>query len=550
MTMKQYIQLLFLIVWLVNPQMGRSQHCTIHLDKPFYATGENIWFKVYLPASFENQQMTLKVSIMGTGNTIIDYSYFKTLGRTSIKGTFNLPLDIPSSTYQVVVSGIDWAAKKEIILVAGNIPIYNDLAPASSSKAKAIKSDGFLSFSNDLNINIIVDKASINHRASISVKVIVSDENGRPCRSDMSVAVSDWVLTGGDKLDWPNLITTPSNDWEKIKLADSIFIQGVTYDTLGQPMPVVLLGGYLSLVNHFAYENSSSVGDFLMALPDFYGEQPFQLVNYLDVPIKSEIIQRFQSTAFSKSLPYPETIENYLTYSRQRKKLQQLFEKENAQNVPSLTEEISTAMDPNAVYKISEYSSFKDIPTFFRELVTPLKFRYKKKKGYTAKIFNSAQNARKFFSGPPLFIIDGIITRDANFVAELEIQNIDRIEIFNRKEKLNEYFGPIGVNGAVLIFSKKGISDYPVFDFANYYSINGLQVKKDFIPYHPDKVDRHEPVFQPLVYWNSSLSTDEQGEASFSFFQTDDLGVFQIQVVAQDEKGRISCETFQYSVKQ
>ena len=51
-----YILLVLVLPLLVDAANSPNDNCIIHLNKSFYVSGEIVWYKIYLPEIFREQE--------------------------------------------------------------------------------------------------------------------------------------------------------------------------------------------------------------------------------------------------------------------------------------------------------------------------------------------------------------------------------------------------------------------------------------------------------------------------------------------------------------
>ena len=121
----------------------------------------------------------------------------------------------------------------------------------------------------------------------------------------------------------------------------------------------------------------------------------------------------------------------------------------------------------------------------------------------------------------PLYLIDGT-PADAAAINELSVSDIEKIEII--KSPLVVYGGR-GQNGAVAIYTKRGIDIYKEPHYKGILSctLRGYQESREFYsPNYEDHNSQEKPDHRTTIYWNPIVATDSTGAAGFSFYTTDD----------------------------
>ena len=201
-------------------------------------------------------------------------------------------------------------------------------------------------------------------------------------------------------------------------------------------------------------------------------------------------------------------------------------------------------MMADRVFKASEYP-FTDLPQFCKEVSTPLKYNKIKRKGggFEFKMYNP--ESRKFYFGNPLFIVDGHMTKDFDYLATLEFQNIDSIRLYYDNVRLSNDFGFAGFSGVVIISSIDGTLAPPSDPFTQVYTVEGLQPS---IAWEQPSIKTEVPSFRPQLFWSPVVQTNSQGSAEVFYQQSDDRSHFQITVVAQSADGRRGQVIRQYQV--
>jgi hypothetical protein len=195
--------------------------------------------------------------------------------------------------------------------------------------------------------------------------------------------------------------------------------------------------------------------------------------------------------------------------------------------------------NPDRLVDPGLYEPFPDLATFFKEVVTPLRFNLdRESEKYVAKMYNPAE--REFYTGVPLFIIDDQLSRDADFIARLNPADIESISLFYEFDQLFNQFMFLARNGVVIIKTKTGKTQLP--REGGGAELQGLLRPVTFSRVHAGGA---LPDISPLVHWAAGVETDENGRATITFPLTDDRSRFRVHVVGQTADGRrVQAETF------
>jgi hypothetical protein len=516
-----------------------QNQCLVQLDKAFYVSGELAWFKVFLPTSFKDKAFNLKAAILDKNGRLLESFFLSNGGKSHVEGHYKIPFNAESGQYQLMLGALNTQSKQLEVFAKVFVPIYNDLDKVDESKIKLASTSSINPFPRDLQISIELEKANYHSREEVKAKIVVKDRNGQPIQANLSVAVNDGVLLRSPDQEEdlnvsfqnvPSSANFSNQLFEQVKIQESGTQQGQNLIAIFYPH------------NWLMQYMPSSATPMWVEAPNFAGEKSMQLLGYPNPNIVVEKLNAFPSSP-SPDLQYDRAILDYLELSRQRKKIYQLYGALETQLPPLKVVKDSLPLAPDRSWRPEVYEKFEDLAVWFREVSTPLSFKQERKTGrFTAKMYNP--NDFNDYPGDPIFLINGKITRDADFVARLKTNQIEQVDLYYRPETLYGYFKTVGRSGVANLVLKADIS-VPEKDAASVLPINGLQSSTAF---PVGKNDVNMPAFRPQLYWNARLETNAQGEASFSFPQSDDWSRFHIQVIAQGESGALGSGTKVYEV--
>lgn len=130
------------------------------------------------------------------------------------------------------------------------------------------------------------------------------------------------------------------------------------------------------------------------------------------------------------------------------------------------------------------------------------------------------------FSGAvePLFLLDGMPV-DKSLILTIPVMDVEKIDVL--KGPSAAIYGSRGGGGVVSVITKRGDSDKEwsneaapgiiTFVKKGFYTAREFYVPK----YDQDLLANRQPDYRSTVYWNPNITTDENGEATVSFFSTD-----------------------------
>lgn len=554
---KLIIILSFLLVAVL--QMQAQGSFAIHLDKPFYVTGEEIWYKLYLPTNLNKSIAVKTILINADGQTKERFFLRSEPGKNFIAGNFKIPFSYNSGIHRIEFRASAVASEPEVVLAKMEFPIYNDFeikSLAAKKDASASSTDQKAATLNGLSIDITLDKNTFSRREQVNAKITVKDAAGNPVQANYSVVARDAELIEATLPGAPNYALGQTLSQDQLgRLAENIFVKGQVMDSLGNPIQANVLGAYASVQKRIHYGKTNGEGIFTFSLPDFYEDQTLQFIGY---PKETEEIKvkLFKESTFddrpSSTLPINDKILKYLEISQQKKKMAEYFEHMSENIEEEAAENNFEGLKADFSYVADDYVKFEDIGSFFSELITPLKFKIVNKV-YTAQMENPRSRDASYnnLPGKPIFIIDGKVTRDANFIARTSWSNVRVIDIFYVAEKLRKQFNILAQGGVVRITTDIPQFTLPPNDLEDVFEVNGLQPAANFVPFAPSQssAEVRLPNFRMPNYWLANEQTGQNGTADISFYQGDEQSTFVIEVIAQGPDGKLGRATKTYTVK-
>jgi TonB-dependent SusC/RagA subfamily outer membrane receptor len=107
------------------------------------------------------------------------------------------------------------------------------------------------------------------------------------------------------------------------------------------------------------------------------------------------------------------------------------------------------------------------------------------------------------------------------FIATMDTFTIERVELL--KGPRAAIYGSRGANGVILIYTKRGVGQTREPVLSPDFTILGHGTEKEFyVPKYDVKKDAHTtPDYRATLYWNPSVITDENGNATIEFFNSD-----------------------------
>ena len=507
----------------------------LHLNKSFYVTGEVVWMNTFLPISLQEGAAIHTMVVNREGN-IQDEFFIKTEDNKTARGYYKIPFHLESDIYNIRFQVYDKATQKPIVLLDAQVPIYSDLANISPED---IHADG------KIQTNAVNLTNNLTLETSFASEFARGDEIAGSVSSEEEASASLSVSDQGGAV-YSQQLGEVLGDVET-----RIIVNGQLSDVNNNPLQVNVLGAFSREENKIFYTKSFEDGHFALALPDFKGYKTIQFMGYPKEV--DQVIAKLDRRVDVPQLPeivYNAEVIDYLEQSRLRKKIYQYFGALEYQLEEKPFQKEVQELPANFSYEFASYEPFENVGAFFRELITPLKFELQEDSTYTAYMENPTKFQKQFslqrstrLSGRPFFIVDGKITRDANYVANLDYNIIDKVELFFKPQELRQMFNAMGSSGVVRVMTTLPEVTLPSLDENNVYRVPG------FLPEITQvDLDSNSPNLKTAIYWNDDLSLDTSRN-TITFSQSDDRGTYVLTVVARTEEGKLGFTSTTYEVK-
>ncbi len=161
----------------------------------------------------------------------------------------------------------------------------------------------------------------------------------------------------------------------------------------------------------------------------------------------------------------------------------------------------------------------------------------------------------------PLYVIDGIPMEGVNALRTINPNQIASISVLKDIASTSLY-GMRGSNGVIIITTKSGnhhnkkilkkakYNNYAVKRIHNSGIQNLYTSKAFYIPvYNSKELPQERTDFRPTIYWNPVVQTNEKGEASVDFYNSDAITSFKITTEGIGYNGLVGRVTEDYSTK-
>jgi len=445
------------------------------------------------------------------------------------------------------------------------------------------------------NVSITAETESIEPRGLASVDVVVSDEGGRPIAGSFTTRVINSTLFPGTQSasfetelnifnDLPelriefeksNLKETEflanldryliTQKWKRINWADvlnppkervkypfkySLDLKGRAYfKASGDPVPdstMIMIYQQKAMVGYEAYANKKGELSFPF-LYDFSGtDQIFYTMEFKkrekqqDFYIKPELEISSTNTVGSIESDTPDIYGEYKFRKGIIDKSFQFYaapeEKIDAKIINPNREYEDELGGADVTFRVDDYLVFPTMSDLIHEVIS----------GLQTRVASNVRTVRVVFlrntytvipKGDPLYIIDGVFTKNTEFFLNLNPEDIFSIKLVNNENKLNR-LGGLGKYGIVIVQTKKSVAK-SVAEASTIFSISGLSQELEYrTPVYSGPSKSRRPDLRSSIYWSPKVSTASNGRANLRFYASDDANPIEIEVQGMANDGR------------
>lgn len=494
-----------------------SAQTSVHFDRPFHVAGEVAWFSVYPPSPAPPK---VKATVYGPDGNIVEYFFLTAEDGGRYAGYYRWPFEAATSYYRI---GFDGLATDGTIASIGTVrhAVYADKRVDGEADAGVMAST-ILPAAAGLSLNISGNKLQLSgtNGDAYSVSVVNEDIVGAGGSAFFSAS-------GGVNITAPNA-------W-----VDTLFYPATVLKSDGSALTTNLLPVFDRNRYEFGFAKAQE-GKVTLQTSPFEGQKSLQVRDLEGDDLKPATGQQRLSPITEKPA-VSKAVAAYIDLSRRRRKIYQLFATVETEIDATVAREIPREVRPNRDFNVQDYKAFPDMFTFFKEVAGELKVRLKKE-NYSARLYNAPN--QRYFGENPLYIIDGRLTRDDNYVMSLPPSEIRYLAFYYVGSDLRRNFPALGNNGVVRIETIRGAEKFPAADADDSFIVKGLQPKASF-PLR-DATESDVPAISPVLLWETG-----KGDVTFDLPATDDVGKYRVVVVARSADGtqRATSKVFEVAVK-
>lgn len=197
---------------------------------------------------------------------------------------------------------------------------------------------------------------------------------------------------------------------------------------------------------------------------------------------------------------------------------------------------------PDIVYNLDDYTRFGTVKDLFIEYVRSGAI---KKKDNKTRFYITKRDAKNI---PAFVMIDGVPILDTEIILNFDPSLLKEIELVDR----TYFLGNSQFNGMINFTTYNG--DFGGQDMPEYLiekAYKGIQMTREFYsPDYaniPDKIKRI-PDYRNTIYWNPSITLKSDIEVGISFYTSDKIGNYKIEINGITNSGKPIYQTAAFTV--
>lgn len=353
-----------------------------------------------------------------------------------------------------------------------------------------------------------------------------------------SMALNQYLITQQwERFNWEEVLSNKRKEPEFLAGGTLIYDGVATFADSGKPVPDSTLVLLFLQERTFGYEVYTSSNGALRwpVYFDFYGSENIMYsmesrgkrLQNTNIKLLKDSLSEFSApiTLSSKQR------DPYYSFSNVSKVVNSSFSygwnkeeivKANINPNAPMEDELNGA---DATINVEEYVVFPTMEDLFREVV---RFVQNKKVGGKLTLRVLSTDSNNPITGDPLCIVDGIATRNIDFIFSLKPGDIAVIKVVNDARKLRN-LGSITKNG-VIFFQTKIADISKLIPKDDILYVDGLVKPVPFNLKSPSTLSNHTPVLKSTVYWKTQLERNERGLIADTFYSADNTGALTVRV--------------------
>lgn len=372
--------------------------------------------------------------------------------------------------------------------------------------------------------------------------------------TETKIALDNLVLSQGwSRFNWNKVLKDQKIAFKFLPEFEGHIITGKITDTRNSG-PAKNILTYLSVPGkkvQFYSSRSDSSGKILFNTKDFYGLNEVVLQTNLlkdslyKIEISNPFSEQFSNSHFSNFL-INKNLEGPLKDYSLDMQVQNLYSGKYIRRFYNpLIDSTAFFGKPDKLYKLDDYTRFTTMEEVLREYIREIAVSHLQGK-YRLKILSQDDGP---LADNPLVLIDGVPVFDMDKLIAMDPLKINTLAIVAQ-----EYdYHALNEDGVLSYTTYKGdLGGFEIDPHAVVIDYEGLQLKRDFFSpvYQTDKQHGSRvPDFRNLLYWMPDMDTGADGKIHFSFYTSDQEGVYNVNIQGISRKGSLGSKGFTFQVK-
>lgn len=542
----------------------------VHLDKPAYVTGENIWFSIYCMEEKNNTLSSLSsVAYIELWNSSGEGVFKEKIALKSGKGTGQLYIDasLTSGIYTIRAYTIWMKNEDHALFFEQSIYIFNPFSDDNLPKGFNLKSLQNPPKNRNIFFTVNVEKKQYIPRERVFIDFQVANELIKTETANISISayafdpkfshrlsnIEKYLFARSKIKEEKSNHNNPAHS-QKNYLPE---IQTPYLDGRINVFPDSLKGRYLFVSflgesNRLYAVKLDDNGNFSISVSPRIENQ--DMVFWMENHKLSDddiIIHDPFAASSAQVLPYQELMSidtNWLNYidrlslSSQISNAYATFSHIHGQEASSKPEPTSFYGQADVSYRLDDYTRFPTMDEVFLEYI---RYVYKKRKNKQQQFYiwdlyanlNLISNT-SVFDAPAMTMIDGVPIANLETVWNFDPLKVEQIDIVTKEYYANGavFFGIVNLltykhnfGGQALPIGVVQKQYQPLLKSRGFYSPQYATQKQK---------DNRIPDYRSLLYWNPHINFEVNKSLKRSFFTSDIKGKYKIVINGITESGQ------------
>ena len=549
--MQHILSILLLTFWLsaheslcvVRQEAPRPERVQLQLSEAVVAAGKTLWFQGLLLGDSAESKV-LYVELMSRAGAVAQGIY--PIKKGVVQGQLTLPDTLSSGWYQVRAY-TQWMRNfGETSFWSHPLMVINPYEELSTPPALSAPEEKEPARASGSGLTVALNQTQFRPREPVSVTISLKDTF-----SSVRVAVSvrkvnplaRYFPADGPASSLGSTAVPARYDREDEGLTLSGTVSGMQANTADRAVVLSVPGEN----PYFEYDLADQEGRFHIPIKERLQGEHNVILQTADTSLRAEwsLDEKFAPQNTYPVEGYPEVppvaLKAVQQVYAQRARIRaqyDLFRPVDSVAMPGQPD-FRFYGAPNYTIRADDYIELPNFVEVNRELMPGIRLR-KNKDTYDLDVFDAGP--RDFLEGEPTVFIDGVLTRDVNYLVSLPPSQIELIETVNRRT----YYGEYRFDGTIAIYTQSGEAYLPAL------SPSALREPvTGYTPYQPftvqDSLPSYEPDLRTLLYWEPSVEIKET-PYTLTLSNADELGTFEIVAEGVTEDGRRVAGSAQYVV--